>query len=355
MIKRSIKNISKKIGLSPGSVVFVGEKEVDETKITIIDYDYNTFKEVEVNKIEECFKYKDTETITWINVAGLHNVEIISKLCKYYDIHPLVQEDIVNTTQRPKIEFYDGYIFIVVKFLQLENDELKIIPNQFSIILSENFVLTFQEKPIDILKIIKERISRSNSNFRKMHSDYLAYALLDIIIDHYFVILESISNKLETLDEMLLTNPTQRLLNDIYIIKREILFLRRVVWPLREIINSLKNQGHKLIHEEIFKYLNDLYDHIVRVIDIIETSREMIASMNELYHSISTNKTNEVIKTLTVIATIFIPLTFIASIYGMNFDFMPELRWRYGYFVVLSSMIIIGIIMLSYFKRKKWL
>ena len=353
-MSRLIKKISKKIGLSPGTLSFVGKKKIEKTTISILDYDQEKFDEKEAKKIEECFPFKDTPTVTWLNIDGLHDTEIIDKIGKHYDIHPLVLEDILNTGQRPKIEIFDDYIFIVIKMLTFDEKEFKITSEQVSIILGKNFVISFQEQPGDIFNPLRERIRKGKGRIRKMNSDYLTYALLDIVIDYYFNILEKVGEKIEDFEEDLMIEPKSDTLNEIYRLKREVLFLRKSVWPLREAVSKLERSESSLINKKTVPYLRDLYDHTIQVIDTVETSRDLLSGMLDLYLSSVSNKMNEVMKVLTIFAAIFIPLTFIAGIYGTNFEFIPELKWHFGYFAMWSVMIIIGGVMLFYFRRKKW-
>jgi len=274
---------------------------------------------------------------------------------KEYDLHPLVVEDILNTHQRPKIELYDDYIFVSLKMLSGVNDSYMVESEQISLILGKNFVFSFQEKEGDILDSLRVRIREGKGRIRKMGPDYLLYAILDIIIDHYFLVLEKIGDKVEAFEEELMKEPKSDTLHEIYTLKREILFLRKSVWPLREAVSTLEKCESDLINEKTSPYLRDLYDHIIQVIDAVETTRDLLSGMLDLYLSSVSNKMNEVMKVLTIIATVFIPLTFIAGVYGMNFDFMPELKWKYAYFAVWFVMVMIGLGMLKYFRNRKWL
>jgi len=354
-MSRLIKNLSKKIGLSPGTLAFIGKKKIEITRISVLDYDQENYNEKEIENIEDCFIFKDTPTVTWLNIDGLQDVEIIDKIGKHYKIHPLVLEDILNTGQRPKIEVFDDYIFIVIKMLTFNEKEFKITSEQVSMILGENFVISFQEQPGDIFDPLRERIRKGKGRIRKMHSDYLTYALLDIVIDYYFSILESIGDKIEKFEEELMSEPKTDTLNEIYRLKREVLFLRKSVWPLRESVNKLERSESSLVHRKTGPYLRDLYDHTIQVIDTVETSRDLLSGMLDLYLSSVSNKMNEVMKVLTIFAAIFIPLTFIAGIYGTNFEYIPELSWHYSYFAMWTVMIITGIGLLFLFKKKKWI
>ena len=375
-MQKLTKKRSKKVGLPPGSLIHIGEKKKEGTKISIQDYDETNFQGKEAKTIDECFLLKDKPTVTWINVDGIHQIEILEKLGNCFGLHPLVLEDIMNTDQRPKIEDYNDYIYIVLKMLYYkENNPLSpplramafskggmgvfsdgITIEQISLIIGQNFVISFQEGiEGDVFNSVRERIRNDKSRIRKMGADYLAYSLIDAIVDNYFIILEKIGDKIELLEEKLVTDPTQETLHIIHNLKREMIFLRKSVWPLREVVSGMERGESPLIKESTRVYLRDVYDHTIQVIDTIETFRDMVSGMLDIYLSSISNKLNAVMKVLTIIATIFMPLTFIAGVYGMNFKYMPELEWRWGYPVILFVMFAIGILMVIYFRRKKWI
>jgi magnesium transporter len=350
-----IKKRSKKAGLPPGTLVHIGEKKAEMPKNTIMDYDEAQFEEKEVETIDECFLFKNKPTVTWINIDGLHQVEILERLGECYGLHPLVLEDILNTDQRPKMEDYGEYIYIVLKDLDYDDKSSEIEPEQISLILGSNFVFSFQEREGDTFNTIRERIRNSKGRIRKMGADYLAYTLFDSIVDNYFIILERLGEKIEFLEEKLVSQPTPETLQVIHHLKREMIFLRKAVWPLREVVGGLERGESSLIKESTRIYLRDVYDHTIQTIDTIETYRDMVSGMLDIYLSSVSNRLNSVMKVLTIIATIFMPLTFIAGIYGMNFKYMPELEWRWGYPVIWLIVIGIGVFMLLYFRKKKWL
>jgi magnesium transporter len=354
-MKRHVTKRSGKSGLPPGTLVHIGEKKADASKITVLDYDEANFQEAEFPTIEECFLFKDKPTVTWINIEGLHQVEIVQKLGDCYGFHPLVLEDILNTQQRPKVEDYGDYLYIVLKMLHNgENPET--VAEQISIILGRNYVISFQEgMEGDVFNAIRERLRNKKGRIRSMGADYLAYSLLDAIVDNYFVILEKMGERIENLEEELVQAPTNETLRGIHHLKREMIFLRKAVWPLREVVNTTEKGESPLVKDSTRIYLRDVYDHTIQVIDTIESSRDMLSGMLDIYLSSISNRMNEIMKFLTIIGTIFIPLTFIAGVYGMNFEFMPELKWRWGYFLLLGVMSGIGICMLLYFKKKHWL
>ena len=360
-ISKLFPKVSKKAGLPPGTPVFVGEKKVEKVRITVIDYDEGTLEEREVDSIEKCFPYKEKPTVTWINIDGLHEVSITEKIGKCFGLHPLVLEDITSTEQRPKMDVFDEHIFISMKMHSYNGDPGEIHSEQISLVFGQNFLLTFQEKLGDVFDPVRNRLRGSKGRIRKNGSDYLSHALIDSIVDNYFKVLEGVGEEIEAMDEELVSNPTPDTLQKIHFLKREMIFLRKSVWPLREIISGLEREETDLIKESTHIYLRDLYDHTIQVIDTVETFRDMISGMLDIYLSSVSNRMNEIMKVLTIFAVIFIPLTFIAGIYGMNFDSsksplnMPELGWYYGYPFALGIMAVVGITMLIYFRRKKWL
>lgn len=355
MAKLIIKR-SKKAGLPPGTLIHIGEKKTEKVKITIIEYDEVHFYEKEVKTIEECFPYKDKSrpAVTWINIDGIHQGDILGKLGESFGLHPLIVEDIMNTDQRPKIEDFEEYSYIVLKMLQFSGSDSEVISEQVSLVLGPNFVISFQEREGDIFHVIRDRIRTNKGRIRKLGADYLAYCLLDAIVDNYFIIMETLGEKIESLEDELVRNPTPKVLHTIYTLKRNMILLRRSVWPLREVIGVLERGESLLFKESTRIYIKDIYDHTIHIIDILETFREMVAGMLEIYLSSISNRLNAVIKVLTMIATIFMPLTFLAGIYGMNFKYMPELEWRWGEPIVLLIMAVIGVTMVFYFKKKKW-
>lgn len=350
-----MKRTKQNVGLTPGTLVHIGEKKIEKVRIRIIDYDETQLEEEEVKTVEECFPFKDRPTITWINIDGLHDVEVIEKIGKQFGLHPLVLEDIVNTGQRPKLEDLGSHIFVVLKMLYYHKEKNELEAEQVSLIFGGNFVISFQERVGDIFEPLRERIRKSKGRVRKAGADYLAYAMIDSIVDNYFVILEQLGEKIEDTEQELATDPDVATLQTIRAFKKEMIFLRKSVWPVREVANSLERGESPLINESTGIYLRDVYDHTIQIIDTVESYRDMLSGMLDVYLSIISNKMNEVMKVLTIFAAIFIPLTFVAGVYGMNFSFMPELGWQWGYFGVLLVMAAIGATMLFYFRRKRWL
>jgi len=355
MVYKILKKPSKKFGMPPGTLLHVGEQKVEQVKISVIDYDKQKLDIKDLQSVEEMLPFKETPTVTWLNIIGLHDVDVLQKIGNHFDIHSLVLEDIMNTSQRTKIEMYDDYVYIILKMIDYNDQRNDMEIEQVSLILGKHFVFTFQEREGDIFESVRKRIHNINSRLRNHGPDYLAYALIDVIVDHYFIILEKFGEIIESLEERIIESPQKSLVSEIQRIKREIIILRKSLWPLREAIAELHREDHALITDFTLTYLSDTYDHTLQVLDTLETYREMVVAIMDVYQSNLSNRMNEVMKVLTIIATIFIPLTFIAGIYGMNFENMPELKWPMGYLYVLSIMVCVVIVMVLFFRRKKWL
>jgi len=350
-----VKGRASKAGLPPGTLIHIGAKKTTETKIALIDYDEASFQERDIEKMEECFVFKEKPTVTWINVDGLHQVEVLESLGECYGLHPLVLEDILTTDQRPKMEDYGNYLYIVLQMLHDQGENNRVEAEQVSLILGSNFLITCQEAPGDVFDPIRERLRSGKGRLRKEGADYLAYAVLDAVVDYYFVILEKLGEGIEVLEETLVTAPKTETVREIHRLRREMIFLRRTTWPLREVISGMERGESVLIQKATQVYLRDVYDHVIQVMDTIETFRDMLSGMLDIYLSSVSNRLNAVMKVLTIIATVFMPLTFLAGVYGMNFKHMPELEWRWGYPAVWCVMILVGTGMLLFFKKKKWL
>lgn len=349
-----------KTGLPPGTVVYSGDEQNARVKITLLEYNEKEFLEKEFIDFDECLLHVKSDMVKWINVDGIHNTELIQKIGDKFGIHSLTLEDIANSDQRPKFEEYDNYLVSIMKMLshgsQTNAEQLSVI------LLEHNTVISFQEiHGGDAFDLIRTRIRQGKGRIRKMGADYLAYCLIDAVVDLYFVILEKIGDRIEGLEEELIRDPSKETMRHLHKMKREMIFLRKAVWPMRELINNFERSESKLIKKTTRLFLRDLYDHTIRVIDTVETFRDLLSGMMDIYLSSVSNRMNEIMKVLTIITTIFIPLSFIASIYGMNFNTetsplnMPELNWEYGYVTVISFMLLIGIGMLFYFRKKKWL
>ncbi|MBN1423666.1 magnesium/cobalt transporter CorA [Candidatus Fermentibacteria bacterium] len=344
----------KDAGLPPGSLIHVGERRTDAVRITITDYSETTLEERAVSRIEECLPFKDTASVTWINVDGLHDVEIVATLGSLFEIHSLTLEDVLNTNQRPKYENLGHHLFLVARMINQRTDG-GIAAEQVSLVLGSNFVVTFQEAPGDVFGPVRDRIRSGTGRIRKMGPDYLAYALLDAIVDGYFPVLESLGDDIERTEDTLVTDPRIETLRALYRLRSEMILLRRSVWPLREVMSGLEREDSPLIQEATQRFFRDVYDHVIHVVDTIDSYRELVSGMLDTYLSSVSNRMNEVMKVLTIIATIFIPLTFIAGVYGMNFAHMPELGWRWAYPAVWGVMAGIAVFMVAYFRRRRWL
>jgi magnesium transporter len=351
-----VKKRSLKTGLPPGTMVHIGAKKVGASRIRILDYDEQEVREKKAALLDECVPFRDTASVTWIDIEGLQDVGLLDRLGSSYGLHPLILEDILNTDQRPKSDDMESYIYVVLKMLDFDPASLAIVSEQVSIVFGRNFVISIQEgREGDLFEPLRERIRNGKGRIRKLGPDYLAYSLLDTIIDHYFLILEKFAERIETLEENLVSDPKPETLHQIHSMKREMIFLRKSAWPLRELIYNLEKSDSELIQAATKIFLRDIYDHAVHIIDSIETYREMLSSMLDIYLSSVSNRMNQVMKVLTIIATIFMPLTFMAGVYGMNFKFMPEIGWRWGYPLVLLIMFTVAAVMLYLFRKKKWL
>lgn len=349
--RRMVKRYHKP-GTAPGTLRAPDTPATGPVRVTLIDYSGDQFEEKQISDIEECFPYRDKKTVTWINVEGLHDIELIERLGRHFGLHPLTLEDVLNCGQRPKLEDYGNYHFMVMKSLYIKDEELEV--EQISFFLSGTYVITLQEVPGDSFEAVRERIRHGKGQIRKMGPDYLLYALMDALVDEFFPVLEAYGERVEELEDEVIDKPTPEILNEIHRIKRELLLVRRTAWPEREVINALQREEAHLIRPETRVFLRDCYDHTIQVIDMVETYRDLASGLLEVYLSSASNRLNEVMKVLTIISTIFIPLNFIAGLYGMNFHRMPELDWRFGYPMALGIMAVVGISLVLYFRRKGW-
>ncbi len=349
-----LKRMSGKAGLPPGSLVHVGEQKVDRVRVRILNYDAKRLEEREIEHLADCDAFLAADSVTWIDVRGLHQVEVVRALGERFGLHPLVLEDILNTGQRPKVEILDEYVLIVCKMLSYDEPSGEIRVEQVSLVIGSSFVITFQEQEGDVFDPVRERIRRGRGRIRKAGDDYLVYALLDAVVDHYFVLLESIGESLEGLEEDLMENPQSGVLERIHVLKRELILLRRSIRPMREVLGALQHDDSPLIGEETALFLRDVHDHTVQVIETVETFNDVASGLQDYYMSLMGNRMNEVMKVLTVMATIFIPLTFIAGIYGMNFQHMPELAWSWAYPALLGVMAVLAAGMIAWFKWKRF-
>ncbi len=345
---------SKKAGLPPGTLVHIGKKRSEKIRIRLINYDESSFFDKETEAAEEYCAARASTGITWVNVDGIHQTELFQQIGDCFGLHPLVLEDIMNTDQRPKMEDFGDYVYIVMKMLSI-NGQGEIVAEQVSLILGQNFVLSFREQHSDMFEPIVERIKNGKGFIRKAGADYLAYALLDAVVDHYFVVLEKREEEIDALEEEVVINATPKTLQRIHKLRRELIFLRKAILPFRSVIAALERGESPFFEKTSRIYLRDIYDHTIHIIDTLETFRDLATGLLDIYLSSVSNRMNSVMRMLTVIATIFMPLTFLAGLYGMNFKHMPELEWRWGYPAVLLLMATVGISMQVYFRKKKWL
>lgn len=347
-------NSQRKVGKAPGTVTYLGNRQDGKYAVSVINYDETVFETSVCSKVDEAFGLETSTQVSWINVFGLSNEEEIEKLGRHYQINSLVLEDIVNTNQRPKVDEYDEYIFTAMKMLYLD-ENYDLVVEHLAIVLKENTVLLFQEVEIDVFDRVRDRIKNKFGRIRMRGADYLFFALIDAVIDQYFVVLESIHTKIELLEEEVYNHPRPEVSGKIQELKKEALRIRKAVSPVKEMVNRMLKSEHYLIKDDTKVFLRDAHDHSIQIFESIELYREMAMSLMEMYMTNMSHKMNEVMKVLTIIATIFIPLTFIAGIYGMNFKYMPELDHPNSYPILLGIMAIIFILMLFYFKRKDWL
>ena len=345
----------KPAGSSPGTVMYVGEKRSDPIVITHIRYDSQGVTGPVQVKPADVKPATGDNAISWYTIDGVHNTETLRVIGENFQLHPLVVEDIANTAQRPKIEDFDNYIFIAMKMITFDSEAKELVAEHVSIIFGKSFVLAFLEDEGDVFEPIRARIQAGKGKIRKLGADYLAYALMDAVIDNYFEVLEDIGEQIEEVEDEVVHAPSAKTLHTVHSLKRELIFLRRAVWPMREIANSLLRDESDLVSPETRIYLRDLYDHTVHVIDTVETLRDIVAGMLDVYLSSVSNKLNQVMKVLTVMSSVFIPLTFVAGVYGMNFQYMPELQWRYGYPSVMGGMALVAAALLIAFRRRGWM
>lgn len=346
---------NKKPGEAPGTLNFTGEKRVEKVHIHLFDYDGDQLSEHDLSDIDDSKPYLDSPSKTWINISGLHDIDKLKEIWNYFELHPLIQEDILHTNQRAKIEQYPSHLFIVVKMIYFDEESEEMQVEQVSIVLGENYVLSFQESDYPIFAPVLYRLRNNAPRLRNNGMDYLSYALVDTLVDHYFKVLEGFGDEIEVLEDNILENFDDFIPEKIHALRRKLNFFRKSIWPLRDSLNSLLRDETPFIQEENKIYFRDVYDHLIQIVDGLENYREIVIGMLDMYMSQVSNKMNEVMKVLTIIATIFIPLTFIAGIYGMNFDYMPELGWKWAYPTIWAFMLLVTSGMVYYFKRKKWL
>jgi magnesium transporter len=354
-MSKTFRRMARKVGMPPGSLVYTEEKGQLPATITITRYNDKNIVERQVEAFAECPLADDPGEVTWINVTGVSRVIDLERVGECYKIHPLVLEDILEVGQRPKVEDYDDYLFIVLNSVRPAAGGEELVAEEVSLVLGPHYVLSFYEGKGDLFAPVRERLLQAKGRIRKMGADYLAYSLIDLIVDNYFVELEKFGEEVESLEDAVVARPTPQTLRDVHRFKNDMIMLRKSLWPLREVIARLERRESPLISENLGNYFRDVYDHTIIAIDTVETYRDILSGMLDIYLSSMSNRLNEIMKVLTIIATIFMPLTFITSLYGMNFKNMPELQWEYGYYGVIVAVVAIAVSMLLYFRRKQWI
>lgn len=355
-MKQRFKGRVRKIGMPPGTVLhYDDEASREPVKINVIHYNQNELVDNSSHEFsDDLFEKKDDQK-SWIDVVGIHNPQKIEKIGLYFQLHPLTIEDILNNEQRPKIEENPNYVYLVVHMIRFDQHSHKVDVEQVSLVLGKDYVLSIQEKEGDTFDPVRKRLEAGMGMIRDATPDYLLYTLVDAIVDNYFLVIDQIANTLDGLEDELLDNLQRETFNNIHALKKELMTLRRSVWPMREVVSKMERDQYLQTSEDLNIYIRDLYDHTIEVIDTIEVYRETVSGLVDLYQSMSSNKMNEVMKVLTIISTIFIPLSFITGLYGMNFEYIPELDWRFGYFMVWGISILLVVVMLVIFRKKKWI
>jgi len=352
--KKPVK-MAKKAGLPPGSLVHIGDQYNETAQAQALIYNETETHSQELHSDTDLSALSANNAVIWIHFYGLQNTDLIAGICNFFHIHPLVQEDIVNSEHRPKIEDYTDYLFLMLRTFRLNKNTDLLEDEQISIIIGSSYILSFQESGHPLFESILTRIHNPQSRIRKEGADYLAYSLIDVIVDNYFIVLEALGEKIETLEDDLVSQPNVDSVKKIHILKREMLFFRKALWPLREVIGFLSRGESPLVKNSTLLYLRDIYDHTIQIIDTLETYRDILSGMLDIYLSSISIRMNEIMKLLTVISTIFIPLTFLVGVYGMNFKNMPELGWQWGYFALWGIMIGLSLAMARFFRKRGWL
>jgi len=352
---RFIKKPKEEIGLSPDALIFRGEQKSKDVLLRIIDFDASNLEEDAIKTVQEAVKYQEKNTVTWLNIDGLHNIEIMEGIAQSFDFDPLVIAEVLNTNSRPKVLEYDNCILITIKMMQMKEDSSKITVENLSLILTKSVLISFQETKGDVFEPVRERIRKQKKRIRNGGTDYLTFALLDIVIDNYLYVINILGEKIETLEENLLVNPNEVVINEINSYKKELNFLRKNIKPAKEMIFSLAKMETELIEDDTDIHFKELQDNISQASDSSDSYREILSDQLNIYHTTISSKLNDTMKFLTVFSVIFIPLTFIAGIYGTNFENVPELSYRYSYYIMWGVMAIIVVGMLFYFRNKKWL
>jgi len=351
---RFLKKTPKESGLPPGTLVFVGEQKMDIPVLWVMDFNINKLTERQIEDVQEVKKYIKKETVTWLNTDGVHQADIVENVGQVFNLSSILLESVMNTGQRPKIVEYENYTFIVLKMLRFEEASEKIISEQLSIVIGDQFLLTFQEQQGDVFEPVRERIRKARIRIRSSGPDFLAYCLLDVVCENYIQIVEMLGEKIDALEEELLDDPSKETLLQINRYKQEINYLRKCIRPVREIVNHVQKTENSIIKSQTLEYWRSLQDLTIQANEVIDSYREVLADQLNLYHTTMSGKMNDIMKVLTIFSAIFIPLTFIAGIYGTNFDVLPELHFEHSYFVMLGMMAVVAIGMLFFFKKQKW-
>jgi magnesium transporter len=341
--------------LAPGSVVYTGSPRTEPVRISVIDYDEEHLSETDDVSVEECLAFRTTRSVSWINLTGVHEADIISRIGEAYDIHPLTLEDIVHTDQRPKQDEFEAYQFVVVRMLHHRPDDDHLSSEQVGLLIGDRWVISFQEYSGDVFEPVRERIRGAKGRIRRLGADYLSYALIDTIVDHYFHVIDEIGTDIEAVEESVLGGSDDGAVEAIGRLRNKVLFVRKTVWPVREVCKDLLSAENKLVSQKVRVFFRDVEDHVLQAVEALDAQRELLAGIMDLYQTNQGNRMNEIMKLLTMIGTIFIPLSFLAGLYGMNFEVMPELGWPFGYPVLLLVMAGVATGFLFYFRRKRWL
>jgi len=344
---------STSLGAPPGFLV-AGETTEKKAKINLISYSPDDYQEKEAGTVEECYGQVRENQVTWVNIDGTQDVELLNSIGENFSIHPLALEDVVHAGQRPKVEDFGEYLFITIRLPRKAETSSSVDAEQISIFLGQNFVMTIHDAGFDIFEPVIRRMRENKGRIRKMGADYLLYVLIDLVVDQFFPVMESIGDQIEDIEEEIQENPSANVVKKIRKIKHDLILVRSSVWPMREVINGLQREDSDLVTDSTNVFMRDVYDHTIQIADIVESYRDVLSEMFNVYLSVTANSTNDVMKILTIFASIFIPLTFIAGIYGMNFDFMPELHWKPAYFVMLGIMAAVTLAMLRFFRKRGW-
>lgn len=352
---RTHKARKRKTGLPPGSLIHVGDIKIARPEISLMEYDATQILERKFQSIDESRQYQSSKSTVWLNVYGLHEPEVMAEIGRRFNLHPLVMEDVLHTEQRPKVDDYGDYLYLVTHFFAYDPQTMRLSADQVSIVIGRNFVLTFQERPTGFFDPIRERLRADKGQIRKFAADYLAYSLLDAVVDRYFVVLDQLSERVELLEDEVVERASPGIMHAIHHFKRETLALRRAVWPLREVLNTLQRGDAHFFTAETLIYLRDVYDHTVHIIESLEATRDLIASLLDIYLSSVSNRVNLEVRILTVITTIFMPATLISGVFGMNFRTMPWLNLQDGFFLALGLMFVVALAMAALFWRRRWL